>query len=187
MEPGLSVTQLLVDWNNGDEAALPALMDAVYNELRKLARSYLRRERSGQTLQTTALVHEAFLRLVDQNRIEWKNRAHFFGIAARCMRRILVDRARRKKTAKRGGGAADIVFDERLGVPQGDDIDVVRLNDALDGLAQIDERQAKVVELRFFGGLDIEEAAEVLSVSPATVKREWRSAKAWLHRELDRS
>ena len=184
MDKCANVTELLIDWNNGKDDALSALMDEVYSELRRLAHSYARKENSDQTLQTTALVNEAYVRLIDQSRVQWQNRAHFFGIAAQCMRRIVVDQARRRNALKRGGGADNLAFDDAIGISRAGEIDVERLNDALEALEQIDPRQAHVVELRFFGGLEVEEAAEVLKVSPATTKREWRSAKAWLHREL---
>ena len=179
------VTALLRDWSGGDPRALERLMPLVYGELRKLAASYLRRERSDHTLQPTALVHEAYLRLVDQRGVDWHNRAHFFGIAARMMRRILVDHARRRQAAKRDGaayrisGSRDLVEAER-------DPDLLALNRALDGLEALDPRQARIIELRFFGGLTVEETAEVVGISTATVKREWQTARAWLARELRR-
>jgi RNA polymerase sigma factor (TIGR02999 family) len=160
-------------------------MPLVYEELRTLAGHYLRREKPGHTLQSTALVHEAYLRLANQPAIDWQNRAHFFGIAARLIRQILVDHARSKLTAKRDGGLK-ISLDEALDVPGGRELDLVRLDDALQGLARIDEQQSRIVELRFFGGLSIEETAEVVGVSPRTVKREWATARAWLFRELSR-
>jgi RNA polymerase sigma factor (TIGR02999 family) len=183
--PG-DVTALLIDWNKGDSRALDALLPLVYDELRRLAAHYLRRERPGHTLQGTALVHEAYLRLIDQSRVEWQNRAHFFGVAAQMIRRILVDHARAKKSAKRGGHAPKLTLDESIDVPQGRDIDLVRLDDALSDLERIDPQQARMVELRFFTGLSIEETAAALKVSPATVKRDWVLAKAWLFRELSR-
>jgi len=181
------VTRLLKAWSDGDQAALSELMPTVYAEIRKLARSYLRRERSDHTLQATALVHEAYMRLVDQRAVKWQNRAHFFGIAAQIMRRILVDHARMQKADKRGSGESPIVLDESLDVAAGNRLDFVALDDALKALAELDPRQARIVELRFFGGLSIEETAEVTQLSPATIKREWAAARTWLRRELDRT
>jgi len=180
------VTRLLLDWSGGDKAALDKLMPLVYDELRRLAHHYMGRERLGHTLQTTALVNEAFLRLIDQRSVEWQNRAHFFGIAARMMRRILVDHARSLRYAKRGGGALQVSLDEALVVSPERAADVVALDDALTALAAIDERKSQIVEMRFFGGLSIEETAELLGVSPGTVMRDWTLAKAWLHREISR-
>src|SRR6266508_1121476 len=165
-----AVTDWLIAWSDGDEAALDQLIPLVHEELRRLAKGYMRRERgqrAARTLQTTALVNEAYLRLIDARRVQWQNRAHFFAIAARLMRRILVDYARAQNYAKRGGG-----------------LDQVSLDDALEALSRVDERKGRVVELRFFGGLSVEETAEVLKVSPDTVMRDWRLAKAWLLREL---
>jgi RNA polymerase sigma factor (TIGR02999 family) len=179
-----AVTQLLVDWGNGDRQALEKLTPLVYQELKRLAARYLRRERREHTLQSTALVHEAWLRLIDQNHVHWQNRAQFFGIAAEMIRRILIDHARNRQAAKRGDGAIKLSLDEALGAPDRRDFDLVALDDALDDLAKLDPKQGKLVELRFFAGLSIEESAEVLGVSPATVKREWAVAKAWLYREL---
>ena len=178
------VTRLLVNWSNGDRQALEALLPLVYDELRMLAGRYLRRERSGHTLQSTALVHEAYLRLVDQRNVQWQNRAHFFAVAAQMIRRILVDHARKTQAEKRGGQAPRLSLDEAIAVAQGRDVDLVALDDAMNGLAAIDEQQARIVELRFFGGLSIEETAEVLKISPATVKRDWVMAKSWLYREM---
>jgi len=178
------VTQLLIDWSNGDRAALDRLLPVVDQELRRLAHHYMRRERPGHTLQTTALVNEAFVRLVNRKSIQWQNRAHFFGIAAQLMRNILVDHARSHACAKRGGGAEDLELDEALVVSQQKASEVIALDEALKELALIDAQQSRIVELRFFGGLTVEEAAEVMRVSPATIKREWSSAKAWLYREL---
>jgi RNA polymerase sigma factor (TIGR02999 family) len=180
------VTRLLKAWSGGDQAALEDLMPVVYTEIRRLARSYLRRERPDHTLQATALVHEAYMRLVDQRSVEWQNRAHFFGIAAQIMRRILVDHARAQKTEKRGSGQSPIVLDEALEVATDRGLDFVALDDALKTLADLDKKQARIVELRYFGGLSIEETAEVMQISPATVKREWAGARTWLRRELDR-
>jgi RNA polymerase sigma factor (TIGR02999 family) len=178
------VTRLLINWTNGDKTALEALMPMVYGELHRLARRYLRRERSDHTLQSTALVHEAYLRLVDQKGVQWQNRAHFFAVAAQMIRRILVDHARTHNAEKRGGGACKLALDEAIAVPQRRDLNLVALDEAIDGLAAIDPQQGRIVELRFFGGLSIEETAEVLSISPATVKRDWAVAKAWLYRDL---
>jgi RNA polymerase sigma factor (TIGR02999 family) len=178
------VTELLVSWSNGDQQALDRLTPLVYGELRRLAARYLRRERSDHTLQSTALVHEAYLRLIDQKHVRWQNRAHFFGVAAQMIRRILVDHARGKQAAKRGSGGWKLSLDEAIATPEQRDLDLVALDDALGGLAKIDPQQSRVVELRFFAGLSIEETAEVLRISPATVKRDWTAAKAWLYREM---
>jgi RNA polymerase sigma factor (TIGR02999 family) len=178
------VTQLLLDWTEGNKAALDKLMPLVYDELRRLARYYLGRERAGHTLETTALVNEAYLRLIDQRSVRWQSRAHFFGIASQLMRRILVDYARSRRYLKRGGGANQVSLDEAMIVSKGRAADVVALDDALTALAEIDRRKSQVVEMRFFGGLSIEETAEVLRVSPGTVMRDWTMAKAWLHREI---
>jgi len=167
-----------------DKESLDKLMPAIYDELRRQAARYLRREQPGHTLQTTALIHEAYVRLVDQRNVQWQNRAHFFGIAAQMMRRILVDHARRRKRAKRGGSDIKISLDDAAVAVQGQDLDVVAVDEALTRLAKIDEQQSRVVELRFFSGLTVEETAEVIGISPATVKRDWSMAKAWLHREL---
>jgi RNA polymerase sigma factor (TIGR02999 family) len=178
------ITQLLVDWSKGDKLALDGLMPLVYDELHRIAGRYLRREREGHTLQTTALINEAYLRIVDQNRVNWQSRAHFFGVAAQMMRRILVDHARSHLYAKRGGGAQKLTLDEAIATPQERDLDLVALDDALTTLAQVDPQQSRIIELRFFGGLTIEETAEVIGISPATVKRDWNMAKAWLYGEL---
>jgi len=178
------LTQLLIDWSNGDRAALDKLMPLIDEELRRLAHRYMTRERAGHTLQTTALVNEAFLRLVNRKNLHWQNRAHFFGIAAQLMRTILVDHARSHASAKRGGGARKLELDEAMVVSQQKASEVIALDDALKQLALLDPQQSRIVELRFFGGLTVEEAAEVLQVSPATVKREWSTAKAWLYHEL---
>jgi RNA polymerase sigma-70 factor (ECF subfamily) len=180
------VTRLLKAWSGGDSKALDELFPIVYTEVRKLARSYLRRERPDHTLQPTALVNEAYMRLVDQRHVDWQNRAHFFGIAAQVMRRVLVDHARMRQADKRGSGDRPVVLDEALALVAERTPDVVALDDALRALAELDPRQAQIVELRFFGGLSIEEAAEVIGLSPATVKREWSAARAWLRRELER-
>jgi RNA polymerase sigma factor (TIGR02999 family) len=179
-----AVTQLLVDWGNGDRSALEKLTPLVYQELKQLATRYLRRERREHTLQSTALVHEAWLRLIDQKQVHWQNRAQFFGIAAEMIRRILIDHARNRQAAKRGDGALKLTLDDALAAPDSRDLDLVALDDALQDLAKFDPQQSRLVELRFFAGLSIEESAEVLGVSPATVKREWAAAKAWLYREL---
>ena len=178
------VTQLLRQWSEGHQGALDRLLPQIYAELRKLASSYLRRERSDHTLQATALVHEAFLRLIDQHSVKWQNRAHFFGIAAQLMRRILVDHARAHGAVKRGAGEARLPLDEALVVAPSTDVDLLALDEALTRLALIDAQQSRVVELRFFGGLTMEETAEVLRISRATVGREWTLAKAWLYAEL---
>lgn len=174
------VTQLLVAWGNGDQAALDQLMPLVYSELHRLAHRHIKKERPGHTLQTSALLNEAFLRLVDQRDVQWQGRAHFFSIAAQMMRRILVDYARSRRFAKRGGDAQQVSFDEELMVSRQLSADVLQLHDALNELATIDERKSKIVELKFFGGLSIEETAEVLGVSPGTVMRDWTLAKVWL-------
>lgn len=181
--PNPAVTHLLVRWTEGDKQALEDLLPLVYDELRRLARRYLQQERPGHTLQSTALVHEAYLRLVDQN-VSWQNRAHFFGIAAQMMRRILVDHARSRSAAKRGDGACKVTLDEGLLALAERNLDVVALDEALTMLSKIDPQQGKIVELRFFAGLSIEDTSEVLHISPATVKRDWAMAKAWLHREM---
>src|SRR5437016_2245636 len=180
------VTQLLTDWGNGNQAAADKLMPLVYEELRRLAHQYMNRERPGHTLQTSALVNEAYLRLVDQQHVRWQNRAHFFGIAAQLMRRILVDHARSHHYAKRGGGAVQVSLDEAAVVSLGQAVELLALDEALTKLASFDPRKSQVVELRFFGGLSLEETAEVLGISSPTVQREWRTAKAWLHRTLSR-
>jgi RNA polymerase sigma factor (TIGR02999 family) len=180
------ITRLLADWSNGDRQALEKLTPLVYDELRRLAGRYLRQERAGHTLQSTALVHEAYMKLVGQNNVRWQNRAHFFGIAAQMIRRILVDYARARKADKRGSGAERLSLDEAIALPGGQDLDLVALDDALEGLAKIDARQSRLVELRFFAGLTIEETAEVMQMSLATAKRDWVSAKAWLSREVRR-
>jgi RNA polymerase sigma factor (TIGR02999 family) len=183
-EPARDVTQLLASWSQGDNSALDRLLPLVYGELRRLAASYLRRERLNHTLQSTALVHEAFMRLMKQQDVQWQSRAHFYGIAAQMIRRILVDYARSQHAEKRGAGAIRLELDEALAVPQQAGLDLVELNDALERLAAFDERQSRIVELRFFAGLSIEETAEVMRLSPASIKREWTSARAWLFREL---
>jgi RNA polymerase sigma factor (TIGR02999 family) len=180
------VTQLLVDWSKGDQAALERLMPLVYSELRRLATNYLRKERQGHTLQPTALVNEAYLKLVDQRNAKWQNRAQFFGISAQLMRRILVDHARQHQAAKRGG-----VDQQRLSITNAEglmkqsEVDLLALNEALDELAKMDPQQGRIVELKFFGGLSIEETAEVLGIGHATVERDWKMARAWLRRQLE--
>ena len=179
-----SVTKALNSLAEGDGKALDLLLPVVYRELKRLAASYLRNERAEHTLQPTALAHEAYLRLVGRESIVWQNRAHFLGVAARAMREILVDHARRRKALKRGGGAPLTVYDEGLGVAGGRPIEFDDLDQALIDLSKLSERQARVVELRYFGGLSIEETGEVLGISPVTVKRDWATARAWLYREL---
>jgi RNA polymerase sigma factor (TIGR02999 family) len=179
------ITQLLIAWGTGDQAAGNRLLPAVYAELHRRAAAAMRREQDGHTLQPTALVHEAYMRLVDQDRIQWRNRAQFYGVAAQLMRRILIDHAREHLAEKRGGGARHVTLSGVDAAP--DDagaVDVLELHDALERLALLDPRQARLVELRYFGGLSIDETAEALEISPATVKREWATARAWLKREL---
>ena len=190
---GVDVTGLLIAWNDGDPAALDALLPVVYAELRRRARRALRREAAGHTLQPTALVHEAYLRLVDQQPIQWQSRAHFFGVAARCMRQILVDAARTRRAVKRGRGAHTVTLDDAEGVAAGASagienagVEVLALEEALVRLAALDPGQAQLVELRYFGGLTIDDTAATLGVSPATVSREWTVARRWLRRELAR-
>lgn len=180
------VTELLIEWSNGDKAALDKLMPLIHEELRRLAHYYMSHERPGHTLQTTALVNEAYLRLVNREGVHWQNRAHFFAIAAQVMRTILVDHARSHAYAKRGGGAHKIELDEAMIVSRERAAEVVALDEALKELANFDPQQSRIVELRFFGGLTIEETAEVLDLSPATIKREWSTARAWLYRELSK-
>lgn len=184
--PARGITQLLRDWSRGDRSALEALTPLVYDELRRLAASYMRRERAGHTLQNTALVHEAYVRLVDQ-RVEWKSRSHFFAIAAQMMRRILVDHAKERKSAKRGSGIRPVTLDEPLRVSRQPAMDIVALDDALSALSAIEPQRAKIVELRFFGGLSNEEIAKALGISTATVQRQWAGARAWLYQEMNRS
>jgi RNA polymerase sigma-70 factor, ECF subfamily len=182
--PSDVLTRLLARWSDGDEEALQQLMPIVHDELRRLARRQMAGERPGHTLQPTALVNEAYLRLVDLKQMQWQNRAHFFAMAARLMRRILVDVARSRGYQKRGGGAMPVSFTEALEVAESQPTDLVVLDEALDALARVDERKSRVVELRFFAGLSIEETAEVLKVSRETVKRDWKFAKMWLLRHL---
>jgi RNA polymerase sigma factor (TIGR02999 family) len=181
------VTRLLQEWSNGQEQALDRLVPKIHSELRKLAASYMRKERPDHTLQPTALVNEAFLKLVDQRAVRWQNRAHFFGIAAQAMRRILVDHARAHPAGKRGDGVRNVPLDDAIMIAGTVDIDLLALDDALTRLAAIDPRQNRMVELRFFGGLTLDETAEVMHISPATVGREWRVAKAWLFAEIGRT
>ena len=178
------VTKLLIDWSNGDQNALDRLTPLVYAELHRLAHFYMGRERPGHTLQTTALVNEAYLQVVEQKGLHWQNRAHFFGIAARLMRHILVDYARERNSAKRGGGARRLSLDDVAELSEEKASEVVSLDDALNTLAEVDPQQSRIVELRFFAGLTVEETAEVLGISPATVKRDWAMAKAWLYHEI---
>ncbi|HZP49411.1 MAG TPA: ECF-type sigma factor [Vicinamibacterales bacterium] len=178
------VTALLARWRRGDSDALERLIPLVYEELHALARHHLRHERADHTLQSTALVHEAYVRLVGHDPPALQNRSHFFGVAARLMREILVDHARAQRAAKRGGGALTLALDEALGVPNRTDVDLLLLDDALKELARLDERQSRIVELRYFTGLSIDETADVLGISAATVSREWTTARAWLHREI---
>lgn len=178
------VTQTLLNWSSGDREAAADLLPLVYDELRRLASIYLSRERQDHTLQPTALVHEAYLRLIDQTRVEWQNRAHFFGVAAEMMRRILIDHAKRTKASKRGGFAEKLALDEAVAFSEDQEVDLLALDDALSDLARLDPRQSRIVELRFFGGLTLEETAEVTKLSRATVEREWVMAKAWLYSQL---
>lgn len=178
------VTQLLLDWNEGKTGAVDDLMPLVYDELRRLARLYLRRERPDHTLEPSALVHEAFFKLIDQRRVQWRNRAHFLGISAHLMRRVLVKHARSHHALKRGGHAAQVTLDESMLSGTMRAVDVLALEDALVRLRERDDRQVQIVELRFYAGLTADETAEVLSISPSTVHREWRMARAWLGREL---
>ena len=179
-------TQILVDLGNGDRSAAKRLMPLVYDELRGLAGWYMQQERADHTLQATAIVHEAYLRLIDQSRVDWKGRAHFFAVAAEMIRRVLVDHAREHDAAKRGGGARKVSLTDSVGASEGPDIELLCLDAALDELGRLKERHRKVVELRFFGGLNIEETAQVLEVSPQTVRSDWRIARAWLRQHLDR-
>jgi len=179
-------TELLQAWSQGDESALDRLVPLVYEELHRLARRYMRQERPDHTLQATSLVNEAYLRLIDVNRVEWRNRAHFLALAAQMMRRILVESARNRQRQKRGGGAVHVSLDDVHELPNSKDCDLAALGDALTGLGAFDARMSQVVELRFFGGLTVDETANVLNVSPETVMREWKTAKAWLLREIRR-
>ena len=181
-----NITRLLLDWRNGDQTALDRLMPLVYEELRRMANHYMRNERRGHTLQSSALVNEAYLRLVDHENIDWQNRAHFFGVAAQAMRRILVDHARTRNYQKRGGGAQQVSLDEAATMAGDRAAELIALDEALQELAKIDERKSRVVEMRYFGGLSLEETAEALGVSIPTVTRDWTTAKAWLLREMSK-
>ena len=179
------ITQLLIAWSDGEREALEQLVPLVYDDLRRLAAGYMGRETPGHALQPTALVHEAYVRLVDQRRVQWRNRAHFFGVAANMMRRILVDDARKRRAEKRGGAAERITLTgDDIAAPEQHGVDVLALHESLERLAAFDPQQERIVELRYFGGLTIEEAAEVIGVSPATVVREWTIAKAWLRADM---
>jgi len=183
--PPREITQLLLKWRNGDSSALNKLMPVVYEELRRMAKRYMAAERPGHTLQTTALINEAYIRLIDHRDMSWQNRAHFFAVAAQAMRRVLVDHARTRKAAKRGGGAPKASLEEAATIPERPE-ELIALDRALSDLSVIDPRKSKVVELIFFGGLSVKETAAVLGVSPVTVMREWRAAKAWLLRAMTR-
>ncbi len=178
------VTQLLLAWNNGDRGAFDLLMPLVYQELRRVARRHMRAEDAGHSLEATALVNDVYIRLVDQKRVNWQNRAHFFGAAARIIRRLLVEHARARHRLKRGGDALKISLNGEINVRAAVDLDVVALDEALSRLAKLDPQQERIIELRFFAGLSIEETAEALNISPATVKRDWTTARAWLYREM---
>lgn len=178
------VTQLLIKWSEGDKSALDELIPVVYGELRRLARRHMNRENPGHTLQTSALINEAYLRLINQQDVQWKDRAHFFAVAAQVMRHILIDHARVHRSAKRGAGAVRVELNEAVILPQPRADELIALDDALTDLAAVDPRRSQVVELRFFGGLSVEETAEVMQISPATVHREWQAAKAWLRRAI---
>ncbi len=184
MTSSASITQLLIKWRNGDQAALDELLPQVYDELRRLANYYLRQERLGHTLQTTALVHEAYLRLVGEKEVDWQNRAHFFGIAAVRMRQILVEYARSRQAAKRGGGEYRLSLSGADRLAKERDVNLLALDDALQSLESLDPQKARIVDLRYFGGLTIEETAEVLKISSATVKRDWSMARAWLRSKI---
>lgn len=179
------ITQLLVDWRGGDQTALDKLMPLVYDELHRVARHYLGQERAGHTLQPTALVNEAYLRLIDQQNSDWQDRTHFFAVAARIMRHLLIDYARSRRYAKRGGGALQVSLNEAAAASPEQSFELLALDEALTRLAAIDERKALIVEMRYFSGLNVEETAEALNLSAITVKREWLKAKAWLYRELN--
>ncbi len=179
------ITQLLVNWSNGEEDALENLMPVVYEELHQLAENYMRRENKDHTLQATALVNEAYMRLIDQKRVDWKNRSHFFGIAGQIMRRILVDYARRKLAEKRGGNTKTVSLDDAIVLGKGQSSEILALDEALKKLSEIDPRRGKVVELRYFGGLTVDETAEVMGTSRNTVVRDWNFAKAWLYRQIE--
>lgn len=182
--PSSEITQLLVGWRDGDQQALNALLPLVHDELRKLARGYMRRERADHTLQTTALVNEAYLRLGKGEVANWQNRTHFFAVAAQVMRRVLIDHARSYRYEKRGGGAQRVDIDDLHGMSEERASELIDLDEALSSLASVDQRKSRIIELRFFGGLNIDEVAEILELSPTTVQREWRAARAWLQRFL---
>ena len=179
-----TITELLIQWREGDKAAMDRLIPLVYKDLRRMAGYYMRRRRPGDTLQTSALINEAYLRLAEHKNMRWQNRAHFFGVAAQAMRRILVDHARARYAAKREGGHLKVSFDQAADVGQQRAADLIALDDALNELSEFDSRKSRIVELRYFGGLSVEETAQVLEVSPVTVKREWRAAKLWLLRAM---
>jgi len=183
-EEPADVTQLLLAWNNGDPSALDRLMPVVYQELRRLARRHLRAEEAAHSLQATALVNDVYIRLVDQKQVNWQNRAHFFGAAAQIIRRVLVDHARARHRLKRGGDTLRITLNEEINVAVPTEVDIVALDNVLNRLAALDPQQERIIELRFFTGLSIEETAAALNISPATVKRDWTTARAWLYREL---
>ena len=185
-DPTSETTRLLRAWADGDQGALERLTPHVYRTLRRIAGHHLKNERAGQTLQATALVHEAWLELIDITNVDWQHRAHFFAVSAQIMRHILLDRARRRVTAKRGGSAEHVNLDELPDIGDGRAKELIALDDALNALAEIDPRKARVIELRFFGGLSVEETAEVLAVSPETVMRDWKFARSWLQAELSR-
>lgn len=183
--PTEEITQLLLAWGKGDEGAFDRLMPLVYDEMRKIARRYMSRQRPDHTLQTTALVNEAYLRLIDSSKVQWQNRAHFYAISAQLMRRILVDFARARTNQKRGGGVQKVVLDEALTITSEPGADLIALDDALNELAKLDRRQSQIVELRYFGGLSEDETAEILDISARTVRRDWSLARAWLYRQLN--
>jgi RNA polymerase sigma factor (TIGR02999 family) len=185
-EPSSPVSELLLHWGNGDRKALEAILPLVYKELRRLAHYQLQQQRSNHTLQTTALVHEAYLRLAQEKSLEVENRTHFLGIAAQLMRWILVDYERKRRAAKRGAGVTHLTLDPNVAHPQNQDVDLLALDEALSRLAKLDSQQSQIIELRYFGGLSIEDASKFLGISPATVKRSWASARAWLLREMSR-
>ncbi len=185
--PADGVTKLLIDLSNGDREAVDLLLPVIYDELRKLATNYLRRERPDHTLQPTALVHEAYMRLIDQTRVNWQNRAHFFGVAAQIMRRLLVDHARKHNAEKRGQDFQKLSLDENIDRAVERSAELIALDDALKALSVLDEQKARMVELRYFGGLSIEETADVMGVTPTTIKRHWRLARAWLYGEMQKS
>ncbi len=181
------ITQLLFNWSQGDKAALDQLVPLVYPELRRLAKRHMAREDPAHTLQTSALINEAYLKLVDQKSVEWQSRAHFFAVAAQVMRHILVDHARTRNYAKRGGGALKLPLDEAAALTEQRAAQLIALDDALSDLSALDGRKSQIIELRFFGGLSLEETAEVMKISPSTVQREWRAAKAWLHHAMSKT